>query len=146
MNKFFIICITLCLAACQNHTVYHLYQPVEPTGWNKDDTIAYTYPSQNSSVPQEIEIGIRHKDSYLYRDIWLSIVQQEQIDTVHLYLANEHGNWKGNGIGEMRIYTEKLPIQVSPKDSIHTIQITHIMEENMLKGIHDIGICIKEKP
>ena len=93
-----------------------------------------------------MEIGIRHKDSYLYRDIWLSIHQHEQVDTVHLYLANENGNWKGNGIGEMRLYTEELPIQVLPKDSIHTIQITHIMEDETLKGIHDIGICIKEKP
>ena len=146
MNKFLVISMTLCLAACQNHTVYHLYQPVQKTGWNKGDTICYTYPSPQPSGLQSMEIGIRHKDSYLYRDIWLSIHQHEQVDTVHLYLANENGNWKGNGIGEMRLYTEELPIQVLPKDSIHTIQITHIMEDETLKGIHDIGICIKEKP
>ena len=146
MNKFLIICMTLCLATCQNHTVYHLYQPVESTGWNKDDTLCYTYASQESSALQQIEIGIRHKDSYLYRDIWLSIAQQEQVDTVHLYLANENGNWKGNGIGEMRVFTEKLPIRINTKDSIHTIQITHIMDEDTLKGIQDIGICIKERP
>ena len=94
-----------------------------------------------------MEIGIRHKDSYLYRDIWLSIAQQEQVDTVHLYLANENGNWKGNGIGEMRVFTtDNLPIRICSKDSIHTIKITHIMEEDTLKGIHDIGICIKERP
>ena len=146
MNKFLIVCMTLCLAACQNHTIYHLYQPVESTGWDKGDTICYTYPATGSSIPLQMEIGIRHKDSYLYRDIWLSIVQQEQVDTVHLYIASENGNWKGNGIGEMRVFTEKLPVKISSKDSIHTIQITHIMEEDTLKGIHDIGICIKERP
>lgn len=146
MNKFLLFCMTLCLAACQNHTIYHLYQPVQPSGWDKEDTICYTYPSTESSAPLQMEIGIRHKDSYSYRDIWLSIVQQEQVDTVHLYLANENGNWKGNGIGEIRLYAEELPIPITPKDSIHTIQITHIMEEDTLKGIHDIGIRIKERP
>ena len=146
MNKLLVICMTFCLAACQNHTIYHLYQPVQLTGWDKEDTICYTYPPTESPVSLQLEIGIRHKDSYSYRDIWLSIVQQEQVDTVHLYLANENGNWKGNGIGEMRLHAEEVPILITPKDSIHTIRITHIMEEDTLKGIHDIGICIKERP
>lgn len=146
MNKFLLFCMTLCFAACQDHTVYHLYQPVPPTGWKKGDTICYTYPAPQPSVPQQIEIGIRHKDSYPYRDIWLGIIQDEHIDTIHLYLANENGNWKGDGIGEIRLYTESLPIQVYLKDSIQTIQVTHIMEDKTLKGINDIGICIKGKP
>lgn len=146
MNKFLTIGMILCLVGCQNHTIYHLYQPVPATGWNKGDTICYTYPAPQPSIPLQIEIGIRHKDSYLYRDIWLGIIQDEQVDTVHLYLANESGNWKGDGIGEMRLYTELLPIQVCQKDSTHIIQVAHIMEDDMLKGINDIGICIKETP
>lgn len=147
MSKYlFICCVIFCLAGCQNHTIYHLYQPVDKTGWRKDDTIHYTFPSPESSATKHIEIGIRHKDSYIYRDIWLCILQKEQVDTIHLYLANENGNWKGNGIGEMRLFTEELPVSIHPKDSIHAIQITHIMEEDTLKGIHDIGICIKETP
>jgi gliding motility-associated lipoprotein GldH len=103
MNKFLIICTIFCLAACQNHTIYHLYQPVNQTGWGKDDTIHYTFTSPNSSAEKQLEIGIRHKDSYRYRDIWLCIHQSEQIDTVHLYLANKNGNWKGHGFGDMRL-------------------------------------------
>ena len=146
MNKFLVFCTIFCLAACQNHTVYHLYQPVDKTGWAKDDTILYTVPSPKNSLSQDIEIGIRHKDSYLYRDIWMCILQHEQIDTVHLYLADKSGNWKGNGIGEMRIYTKKVPIKIHQQDSIHSFHIVHIMEDDTLKGINDIGICIKERP
>ena len=35
----------------------------------------------------ELSIGIRHLDSYPYRDIWLTLNN----DTLHFYLANEEG-------------------------------------------------------
>ena len=82
----------------------------------------------------------------MYRDIWLCILQNERVNTIHLYLANENGNWKGNGIGEMRLFTEEIPIRIHQQDSIHSLQITHIMEDDTLKGVHDIGICIKATP
>ena len=147
MNKYLFICCTIfCLAGCQNHTIYHLYQPVNKTGWGKNDTIRYTLPSLEASVPLNIEIGIRHKDSYMYRDIWLCILQNEQADTIHLYLANKNGNWKGHGIGEMRLFTEEILFRIHQQDSIHSLQITHIMEDDTLRGVHDIGLCIKATP
>ena len=82
----------------------------------------------------------------MYRDIWLSILQNEQTDTIHLYLANKNGNWKGHGIGEMRLFTEEIPIRIHQQDSIHSLQITHIMEDDTLRGVHDIGLCIKATP
>lgn len=147
MNKVIVFCLLLLTAACQNKIVYHYYQPVASTGWLNGDTLRYTYTPTTLPTKQELEIGIRHIDSYPYRDLWLTINQHEHIDTLHIYLANENGSWKGNGIGENRQYTEIVSqINILPTDSNLVFEIVHIMEDDTLKGIKDIGLCIKEKP
>ena len=89
-----------------------------------------------------MEIGIRHKDSYKYRDIWLTI----NTDTLHLYLADSIGNWIGNGIGDTRQWSAPIHLKMLKQDSIRKLRITHIMQDNPLKGIEHVGIRIKEIP
>lgn len=138
----FLILTLLLTVSCQKNTIYHSFQPVNAAGWNKSDTLFYSLPEAITSPSYQYEIGIRHKDSYKYRDIWLTINQ----DTIHLYLADSIGNWEGHGIGEMRQLTFPVQINPSPQDSIKEFRITHIMQDNPLYGIHDIGIRIAEQP
>ena len=144
MSKYIICCMFFLLTACQNHTVYHVFQPVPETGWRKSDTLTYTLPTNASSASYTYKIGIRHKDCYPYRDIWMTIKYANHVDTLHLYLADKTGNWKGNGIGNTRQYT--APISLNPAfqltDSINPIQLSHIMQDEPLMGISDIGIQV----
>lgn len=136
-------CLLLVLfltVSCQRNTIYHSFQPVNPTGWDKNDTLTFLLPEALITSSYQYEIGIRHKDSYKYKDIWLTINQ----DTLHLYLAEPKGNWKGSGIGEMRQLTYPIKLHSLPQDSIKELRITHIMQDNPLYGIHDIGLKIKE--
>lgn len=135
---FFLIMTT----SCHKNTFFHSFQPVEPTGWDKNDTLSYSLPNAIIGNSYQYEIGIRHKDSYNYRDIWLTINQ----DTIHLYLADSIGNWIGNGIGEIRQMTFPIQINPSPKDSIKEFHITHIMQDNPICGIQDIGLKIMQLP
>ena len=50
----------------------------------------------------------------------------------------------GSGIGELRHFTKLIPIKVQ-KDSIKELRIIHIMQDNPLIGIHNIGISIQKK-
>ena len=140
-----VICLWLTLlltGSCQNNTIYHSYQPVDSTGWHKSDTLIYPLPQALPNETYPCEIGIRHLDNYKYRDIWLTVNQ----DTLHLYLADSIGNWKGNGIGNMRQQVYPVQLQSFTGDSIREFRITHIMQDNPLKGIHHIGIRIQSLP
>ena len=133
--------LPILLTSCQGNTFYHSYQPVNEAGWDRNDTLTYILPTPvTAGMSLSIEIGIRHKDSYPYRDIWLTLND----DTCHLFLADTIGKWSGNGIGEMRHLTCSIPFQVK-EDSIRQFRIQHIMEDNPLQGIHDIGIHISKK-
>lgn len=141
-----IICsliLLLTTVSCQENTSYHSYQPVHATGWDSNDTLSFILPQPISNHPtNEYQIGIRHKDSYKFRDIWLTI----NGDTIHIYLADSIGNWRGNGIGEMRLLTYPFKLNHPEKDSLNELRVTHIMEANPLKGIQDIGIQIQQHP
>lgn len=90
----------------------------------------------------EYEIGIRHKDTYKYRDLWLTINE----DTLHLYLADSIGNWKGKGIGNTRQLSSSWDSNKFTKDSISEFRIIHIMKDSILTDIQDIGLQIKRYP
>jgi len=90
----------------------------------------------------EYEIGIRHKDTYKYRDLWLTINK----DTLHLYLADSVGNWKGKGIGNTRQSTFSWNTNKPSQDSISEFRMIHIMKDSILSDIQDLGLQIKRHP
>lgn len=146
----------LLLTACQSNTVYHSYQPVATTGWNKSDTLIYTLPETVPTGSYAIEIGIRHREAYPYRDLWLCISQNMQQDTlkfktdsVRIFLADKKGNWKGTGPGGLYQYTcrYKPAFRIEQQGQARTFRIVQIMKDNPLAGVNDIGIrLIKINP
>ena len=143
-NRVGYILLTLWLAvsACQNNTYYHSYQSVSTAGWHKNDTLVYSLPNAINLLDYELEIGIRHKDTYKYRDLWLTINE----DTLHLYSADSIGKWKGKGIGNTRQLTYPWDINRPSQDSISELRIIHIMKDSILSDIQDIGLQIKRYP
>lgn len=127
--------------ACQNKTIYHSYQPINPIGWERIDTLFYTFnTTSKQNTLLKSSIGIRHEDSYPYRDIWIIANQ----DTFHLYLADSTGKWKGKGLGNLRQIVFPVNLNLQEQDSTIKIKINHIMQENPLPGIHDIGMHLEK--
>lgn len=62
-------------------------------------------------------------------------------DTLHFYLADEQGRWlKGGTIGSLYQFSSQArPFFLDDKDG-KTFRMVHIMKDNPLRGIHDIGI------
>lgn len=143
-------CFLLLLTACQGNTSYHSYQPIQIEGWYRHDTLTYYLDScYTEGLIDKLQIGIRHTDSYPYQDLWIGIltiakdsITREQTDSIHLFLADSNGVWEGTGIGETRVFIHEktFPLKI---DSIIGIKVFHLMKEQPLKGINDVGICIK---
>ena len=132
----------LTVSGCQNKIYYHSYQSASIAGWQKNDTLIFSLPKTINPSDYEFEIGIRHKDTYKYRDLWLTIND----DTLHLYLADSIGNWKGKGIGNTRQLTSPWKTNKVYQDSIAEFRMIHIMKDSILHDIQDIGLQIKKCP
>ncbi len=149
MNKV-LICLLFVLTACESNTLYHSYQPISHIGWSKEDTLLFQIPDTLVPGTYEFQIGIRHLESYPYRDIWLAFCHNlqdstfYQTDTLHLYLADLSGAWQGDGIGGLIQYNQQHPEYWVQQDSAsnRSIIIYHLMSDSILKSIHDVGIKI----
>lgn len=135
--------ILFALISCNGNTAYHTYQNLPSAGWQKQDTLEYILPSYLAGKSYQMEIGLRHTENYAYQDIWLKVLHplspQIHPDTLHLKLADQWGNWQGKGTsGNLYQYTNNQVIHLSSADSL--LQIVHIMRDNPLKGISDVGI------
>ena len=135
------ILLIILLTSCREDTCFHAYLPVNDMGWDRNDTLGYILPEPISAdTPLSFEIGIRHKDSYPYRDLWLTV----NGDTCHLFLADTIGKWSGSGIGEIRHLTCPISFQVK-EDSLRRLDIMHIMQDNPLQGIRNVGVHIRKR-
>ena len=139
------------LAACQSHTVYHSYKPIPLDGWNRSDTLVYALPHSIPAGMYEVEVGIRYQEFYPYRDIWLGISHNTEdtlayaTDTLHLFLTDEAGNKTGHS--PCGLYQCELPykafIPIRTEGNTRTFRIVHLMTDNPLTGISDIGIRLR---
>lgn len=131
--------------SCSTNTVYHRYLPTDDKGWSREDTLSFVLPDSMKTGMYHTEIGIRHTEAYPYKDIWLSILlpQSDKADTIHIYLANDRGNWNSNGStgGYFQYSVNATEFSYSPSQN-YTIKISHIMNDNPLQGISDIGLKI----
>lgn len=144
------LCALFLLNACHTDTRYHVYQAVSgKEGWDKSDSLAFHLPVGISSGEYRMEIGLRHTGEYPYRDIWLSVTQSEgdslplRTDTLHICLADEKGHWMQNGaVGRLyqHVYVSDELIIFSADSIDRIFRITHLMRQNPLPGVSDVGI------
>lgn len=94
----------------------------------------------SASVEQEDSLDNNKPDIPIDSMVWVR-------DTFHLYLADEQGRWlKGGTIGSLYQFSASArPFCLSDADG-KTFRIVHIMKDNPLQGIHDIGIRLFQSP
>ena len=93
-------------------------------------------PQQQLAVTSELEDSLDMNEPDIPTDsmMWVR-------DTLHFYLADEQGRWlKGGTIGSLYQFSAPArPFCLNEKDG-KTFRIIHIMKDNPLQGIHDIGL------
>ena len=149
----FLFCLFL---SCRDAVVFHSYQAVsERSGWERGDSLSFLLPSGLPPRAYTLEIGVRNTDAYPYRDIWLAVVRTVPggtlpvaADTLHFCLADEKGRWNNAG-GSGRHYQSAFicgrPFRVGADSCGGVLHIAHIMRDNPLFGISDIGVRLLEK-
>lgn len=143
------------LSSCKDNTVYHVYRAIpEDSGWRRGDSLVFFFPSGLSPDSYLMEVGVRNTGGYKYRDLWLVLSQSisdtlpPRIDTLHLFLADKKGRWnRGGSAGSyyQSVFVSDKPFVIGP-DSFHrSLRIVHIMRDNPLVGISDIGVRLSRK-
>ena len=137
--------LAVLFTACTGHTVYHHYEPVTMTGWEKNDTVVFLVPPITADGVYQRQVGLRINSDYPFMGLTLIVEQmvlpdmELRSDTLSCDIIDEHGHPYGNGVSR---YQYLFPLPAVPLDSGQSLRITirHDMRREILPGITDIGV------
>lgn len=139
----------LALMAC-THGEHSGYASVSPHGWLYGDTLSAMegIPDSTHIVHGDIAVALRHSNGYQYSNIWLSLTYATPdsivTDTIGITLADNFGNWLGQGMGVSYQLVDTVRKDVDI-DICKPVKITHIMRTDTLSGIEQAGVVIIDK-
>lgn len=150
MRLVFSLLIIIFLSACSYNSVYDDFAVIENGNWHYQDTVNFSFEVTDTTQFCDFNLIVRNDNDYHYSN-FISFVRLEfpngraRMDTVEMILAAPNGNWLGQGLGDiysneqMYLRRTRFPIKGEYK-----FQILHAMRDELLLGINDVGIAIRE--
>lgn len=145
------VCFTLtAFYACDSQSVFDKYQEIAESEWHKDSLVVFQIPVSDSLQNHNMFIQLRNETTYKYSNLWLFVKIEQpggQVlrDSFEVVIADPSGRWLGEGIGGLKtikkLYRRNVYFPVSGN---YTISLQQGMREEILTGIHDIGIRIEK--
>ncbi|MEO7524339.1 MAG: gliding motility lipoprotein GldH [Ferruginibacter sp.] len=155
INGFFlsgVIC-SLLLLSCRQIDVFEKNSTIPKYKWDNKYEVSGSFDIADTINPYNIYVVLRHKDSYLYNNLWLNVGLQSPGDTmyyqkVNLVLAADDANgWEGTGMND--IWEVRKMITGQPRRFIkqgkYNFSIRQIMRDNPLMGIMNVGLRVTKE-
>lgn len=144
---FLLVVSCMGLVACQQRTVYHVYQPVDNTAWERMDTLRFDCPQLAEGGTFRCSVGVRFQEQMPYREVNLVLehrIGHERVrDTLSMLLADDDGKWLTQGVALHEYETAAATITV-PADANMELLIYHIMPRQELTGFTEVGLKIEK--
>ena len=128
------------LGGCRTDIVYSAFGDIDMAGWDKGSVCRFEYPIADTVATYQILLYVRQTEVYPYQNMWLFVGHDGRQDTIEFYLANDRGEWLGNGkngLIEMPVLYEEAYHYTKGE---HTITLQHGMREEALRGVVSVGV------
>lgn len=138
--------ISLLLVSCQQGVVFTEFKALSGYGWEADSVVVFAPVLEDSMAAYDVQLTVRHTDRYAYQNLWLFVdVKQDSMflrrDTIEAMVANERGEWLGNGVSKYTLpllYLENVLLQSGE----YEVVVQQGMREEVLRGITDLGLKV----
>lgn len=145
-----ITAVVLTLMTSCTGDVYNSFVALPNIGWGSDSLAVFRTEIDDATKAYDITFQVRNENNYKYANLWLfvDVVSPDgemQRDTCECVLARPDGSWLGGGWGSL--YTMQCPYRLATrfaKPGAYTFRIGHGMRDDDIRGIHSIGLRIKE--
>lgn len=142
--------LLVAFASCDSARVYEENKELPDNVWNVDNVVKLEVDIIDTTAPTNFYINVRNAEGYPYSNIYLFIKTkfpngQESNDTLECVLADEKGQWLGNGMGD--IYDNQIPFKRNvrfPVSGKYTFELQHGMRIKDLPLIMDVGLRIEK--
>jgi gliding motility-associated lipoprotein GldH len=146
----FSLILIVAFASCDSARVYEENKELPDNVWNVDNVVRLEVDITDTTAPTNFYVNVRNAEGYPYSNIYLFIKTkfpngQESNDTLECVLADEKGQWLGNGMGD--IYDNQIPFKRNvrfPVSGKYTFELQHGMRIKDLPLIMDVGLRIEK--
>ena len=155
-DLYFLLCVVLScsLAGCRFQTIdlYEKNVPIPKHEWNSSFRPQFKFDIKDTSAAYDIFIVLRHTEKYNWNNIWLELSTKVPGDTAirkekyELGLASNKG-WLGVAMDD--IYEQR--VRITPREGValktgeYEFTIGHIMREDPLQNLMNIGLRVEKK-
>ena len=148
--------ITVCLLlsglffSCNKNVVFSEYKKLPEEGWRLENKLSYDVTIDDNSKYHNVFLTVRHADSYPYSNLYVFLTTtypdgKKSLDTLECVLANQKGEWQGDGAGDL--WDNKIPLKQNvrfPKNGTYNFTFEQGMRTNPLPLILDFGMVIEK--
>lgn len=140
----------LMMFSCNSNVVYSKYETLPESGWDVKNKLSYEVEITDASAYHNVFLTVRHADSYPYSNLFVFLTTtypdgKTSVDTLECILANQKGEWQGDGAGE--IWDNKIPLKQNlkfPQTGKYKFTFEQGMRTNPLPLIMDFGMIIEK--
>ena len=145
---------TLLLASCDTIDLYEKVISIPKNKWRSTYKPSFTFEIKDTISAYQLYVIIRHTEKYNYNNIWLNLYTKSPDGTVskapyELPLATNEKGWLGTGMDDLyehRIALTPLNRQFYfKKAGNYTFSLGHIMREDPLENVMNVGLRIEKK-
>jgi gliding motility-associated lipoprotein GldH len=137
------------LPSCDKNRLLDQNITLPESGWQIKDVKLFELQVADTSLPVNFYINVRHADGYPYSNLYLFIKTnfpdgKKASDTLECILADEKGQWLGDGLGD--IYDNQILFKRNvrfPQSGKYTFEMQHGMRLENLPLIMDVGLRIE---
>ncbi len=147
---FFIVVLAFLLVSCGKNVLLSKYEKLPEEGWDSKNKLSFNVDITDKSSYHNVFLTVRHADSYPFSNLFVFLTTKYpdgkiSVDTLECILADQKGQWKGDGAGD--IWDNKIPIKQSmlfPDTGKYTFTFEQGMRLNPLPLIMDFGMIIEK--
>lgn len=126
---------------------FYEFRHVEAQAWRCTDTLRFAPDTALLATDNALSVSVRLGQQFAYRDLWLVCEQRSghtvrpQRDTLHFILADNRGRWHTSGVVLHEASLDVRDVHVE-KDKPLEFLVYHIMREQEIRGVYDVGLCL----
>jgi gliding motility-associated lipoprotein GldH len=156
MIRFITICLfsVLLLSGCDTIDLYEQAATIKGHSWKSSQKPSFRFAIKDTTVPYQLYVILRHSARYHYNNLWINLHTQAPDGTSNtaqyeLPLASGERGWLGTGMDD--IYEHRIaltPLNQEfrfQKAGTYTFTLEHIMRENPLEQVYNIGLRVEKK-
>jgi len=149
-NKIFILSIILlsfALSGCNKNRIFHEVKKFDNLKWEKSNKVNFEVLIDDPEVKYELFLNLRYIQGFPYKYLHLtvSITDPEgktKTNEVTIEVISDNKEYIGDGAGSYWDLDYPIPDYPFMKNGKYKISIEHVMEEDTLSLINELGLSV----